>query len=615
MRRTYISQVGSRRMERTLGEKPPEESCEKEDVASADSKPSALHKDEPKNSAAQRIGSLGGHICGKKSEDMSTTWLGTPIDDMNRMPMCHIQQLPLRHSPIHTVTVKYDKLQENVVPSPHPSNFIDTWDNIHVKMPCSTYNYYPVDDKNGGRTNVSRWTLIRNSLSKIRKPHELTEAILSYNMSYSKKWDFTALFDFFTKVVDEDERTHFFNSILPEMALLALKLPKLCTQGSPEGLRSLRLLHVLAISGESLSGGRVLLVLLPDPDSNSSDPAFPSHPDSWDSSHAPRLDLAASLSLVIRESTVSIMPGQCPENNGLFEGRNPSKAEKLKTLFCYLRRVTEKPPTGLVTFTRQCITRFPDWEKSTKKLRNLHITCEGTIEGNGHGMLQVDFANRYVGGGVTSEGLEQEQIRFIINPELIAARLFTEELENNECLIITGAEQYSEYKGYAESYRWDNAHKDEAPRDRWQRRSTEIVAIDAFHFRCHIDQFIPDKIRRELNKAYCGFFREGIPPEKRSAVATGNWGCGAFGGDSRLKALIQLLAAAETGRDVVYFTFGDKELMHEVYRMHDCLVEKDKTVGDIYKLLLRYYGEVCKNCSTARPETKLYSFICNKCKA
>ncbi len=52
--------------------------------------------------------------------------------------------------------------------------------------------------------------------------------------------------------------------------------------------------------------------------------------------------------------------------------------------------------------------------------------------------LQVDFANRFVGGGVTGSGLVQEEIRFLINPELIAARLFTEALEDNECLIVTG---------------------------------------------------------------------------------------------------------------------------------------------------------------------------------
>lgn len=51
---------------------------------------------------------------------------------------------------------------------------------------------------------------------------------------------------------------------------------------------------------------------------------------------------------------------------------------------------------------------------------------------------QVDFANQFVGGGVTSSGLVQEEIRFLINPELIVSRLFTECLDHNECLIITG---------------------------------------------------------------------------------------------------------------------------------------------------------------------------------
>ena len=50
----------------------------------------------------------------------------------------------------------------------------------------------------------------------------------------------------------------------------------------------------------------------------------------------------------------------------------------------------------------------------------------------------MDFANRFVGGGVTGHGLVQEEIRFLINPELIVSRLFTEALEYNECLIVTG---------------------------------------------------------------------------------------------------------------------------------------------------------------------------------
>lgn len=52
--------------------------------------------------------------------------------------------------------------------------------------------------------------------------------------------------------------------------------------------------------------------------------------------------------------------------------------------------------------------------------------------------MQVDFASRWIGGGVLSSGLVQEEILFLMSPELIVSRLFTERLADNECLIITG---------------------------------------------------------------------------------------------------------------------------------------------------------------------------------
>ena len=44
-------------------------------------------------------------------------------------------------------------------------------------------------------------------------------------------------------------------------------------------------------------------------------------------------------------------------------------------------------------------------------------------------------------------------------------------------------------------------------------------------------------------------------------------------------ALIQILAAAVAERDVVYFTFGDSELMRDIYSMHAFLTERKLTVG------------------------------------
>ncbi|XP_036590632.1 poly(ADP-ribose) glycohydrolase [Trichosurus vulpecula] len=506
-------------------------------------------------------------------------WLGTPIEELRRMPLCGVRLPHLRHSVNHTVTVRVDLLKAGEVPKPFPTHYRDLWDNKHVKMPCSEQNLYPVEDENGERTPGSRWELIQTALlNKFSRPQNLKDAILKYNVAYAKKWDFTALVDFWDKVLEEAEAQHLCQSILPDMVKLALCLPDICTQPIP--LLKQKMNHSITMSQEQIAS---LLA-------NAFFCTFPRRNAKMKSEYSSYPDI---------------------NFNRLFEGRSTRKPEKLKTLFCYFRKVTEKKPTGLVTFTRQSLQDFPEWERCEKKLTRLHVTYEGTIEGNGQGMLQVDFANRFVGGGVTSAGLVQEEIRFLINPELIVSRLITEVLDHNECLIITGTEQYSEYIGYAETYRWARSHDDKSEMDDWQRRCTEIVAIDALHFRRYLDQFVPEKIKRELNKAYCGFFRPGVSSENLSAVATGNWGCGAFGGDSRLKALIQILAAAAAERDVAYFTFGDSELMRDIYSMHTFLTERGQTVGQVYKLLLRYYNEECKSCSSSGPDVKLYPFIYN----
>ena len=92
-------------------------------------------------------------------------------------------------------------------------------------------------------------------------------------------------------------------------------------------------------------------------------------------------------------------------------------------------------------------------------------------------------------------------------------------------------------------------------------------------------------ILRELNKAYAGFCRgtdDVMPKRPLSAVATGNWGCGAFRGEARLKFLLQLMACSEVGREMAYFTFGDARLQEELAAMYDHLVGIDATVGKFF---------------------------------
>lgn len=51
-------------------------------------------------------------------------------------------------------------------------------------------------------------------------------------------------------------------------------------------------------------------------------------------------------------------------------------------------------------------------------------------------------------------------------------------------------------------------------------------------------------------------------------------------GLSSLPALLQMLAAAEAGRDVAYFTFGDSQLMTDVHNMHSFLTKRKISVGE-----------------------------------
>ncbi|XP_047458462.1 poly(ADP-ribose) glycohydrolase isoform X2 [Mugil cephalus] len=507
--------------------------------------------------------------------NMDKGWLGTPIDELNRIPQCAPPLSHLKVVPNHTVTIRTDLLREGEVPVPYPTKFKDAWDDVSVKMPCSEKNLFPMETEDGGGVQ-SRWELIRTALrGGFKSSLDVRDAILRYNTAHAKKWDFTALNLLCTEYLEGCEVQYLFDEILPAMVDLVVHTPRLCTMPIP--LLKSRMNHSLTMSQEQIA---CLLA-------NAFFCTFP------------------------RRNSRKSEYCNYPEINfyRLFEGPSPRKIEKLKTLLCYFRRITQTRPKGLVTFTRQALNNPPNWESSQTQLTRLHITCKGTIEDDGYGMLQVDFANRFVGGGVTGHGLVQEEIRFLINPELIVSRLFTEALEYNECLIITGTEQYSKYSGYAESYKWKESYKDETPRDDWQRRCTEIVAMDALKYRHFLEQFFPEKMTRELNKAYCGFYRNNANSRHLSAVATGNWGCGAFGGDTRLKALLQFMAAAEAGRDVAYFTFGDAQLMRDVHEMHTFLTERKVTVGKLYSLLNQYFNVVCKNCHTARPDVRLYSFI------
>eukprot|EP01046_Picozoa_sp_COSAG06_P026187 COSAG06_NODE_2241_length_7269_cov_9.419944_5_plen_299_part_00 len=76
-------------------------------------------------------------------------------------------------------------------------------------------------------------------------------------------------------------------------------------------------------------------------------------------------------------------------------------------------------------------------------------------------------------------------------------------------------------------------------------------------------------------------------------IATGNWGCGVFGGDIFLKALLQSLAATVADRPRLdYYTVGDAGLTEQIRHLFEQIAEKTMTVGDIWELFGQYSRKV-----------------------
>jgi poly(ADP-ribose) glycohydrolase len=79
-----------------------------------------------------------------------------------------------------------------------------------------------------------------------------------------------------------------------------------------------------------------------------------------------------------------------------------------------------------------------------------------------------------------------------------------------------------------------------------------------------------------------------VTGEVYKGVATGNWGCGAFGGDVPIKSMLQWLAASEAGWPVVkYYTFGDQRA-GRLSEAVDHIVGKGYDVGQLWSALRRY---------------------------
>ncbi|CAH1983932.1 unnamed protein product [Acanthoscelides obtectus] len=408
-------------------------------------------------------------------DNSERTWLGASLAELYKGKGSWCFSIPpVNASKYHTVLYELPATLKEP-PKPHISQSQPSDDDC-VLMPHSEKNLFST--KEDGQTVIKlRWHIINENLLKpIKNSQELESAINSYYTSSLPK--FTALHYFFEQVLDHHETDSFFQGLLPKIINLALQLPDLL----PQSFLLLKSNHNRSVSLSQLQVATLL--------ANAFLCTFP-----WKKgmSTCPGINF-------MRLFAASQRPK-----------RKDSVMEKLRCLIHYFRRVTERCPVGVLTFERRFIHRstMPRWDMLDNIIgrTKLHVNSAGTIEDDGIGLLQVDFAHKLVGGGVLEYGCVQEEIRFVICPELIVSRMFVEALGDQEAVIVTGPERFSKYNGYGQEFKWDGNFVDETPHDEYGRRRTSVCMIDAIHFKKSKDQFYPSAMLRELNKELWMFFR------------------------------------------------------------------------------------------------------------
>lgn len=223
-----------------------------------------------------------------------------------------------------------------------------------------------------------------------------------------------------------------------------------------------------------------------------------------------------------------------------------------------------------------------EWRGCSKRLTPFVVHPLKASIDDAKDAFRVDFANRYLGGAALSHGCVQEEIMFVLYPELNVGRLFCAAMQDTQTIVMQGCEQFSLPKGYGWSFANGGAYHDKTVISNGMLQS-HIVAMDAVDYRYASadEQYSMSHMLRDLNKCHSGFCTENTP----DVIATGNWGCGVFGGNAELKSLLQWASASMAGKSISYFPFDHSVIAEQYGELTQRAVQKNRCVADLIQFV------------------------------
>ncbi|KAL8672434.1 MAG: hypothetical protein Q9168_003112 [Polycauliona sp. 1 TL-2023] len=185
-------------------------------------------------------------------------------------------------------------------------------------------------------------------------------------------------------------------------------------------------------------------------------------------------------------------------------------------------------------------------------------TNDETLLGLPHGAAVIS-ANKNIGFGRTAS---QEEMVVGASPELCIAVLITPTLQDEEVLVVQGAQQMICMSGYGRDAQYATiCELDDS--ERWKNRTVlfmDALELDSYDTTQLTPDLLPGNIDRELQKAYTAFSSSrNTNGEALKTVVTGLWGCGSFGGNRQIKSIIQWLAASLAGTTLRFICSGQDQ--------------------------------------------------------
>jgi poly(ADP-ribose) glycohydrolase len=267
---------------------------------------------------------------------------------------------------------------------------------------------------------------------------------------------------------------------------------------------------------------------------------------------------------------------------GDIDDRFKIKLEKLKFMNNYFYKfllLSENNNfwNSICTFERKCIPFNSDILSNNNILSNINIISQGGIEDSNDNIIKVNFANKYIGGGVLNSGCVQEEILFLTYFELIVTCIIAPRMKDNESILMYNMYKYSDYSDYGFNTKFLNNKIEHIG---------NFLSIDSINYngKNTIFQFSKKEILRELYKCYIGF------NNNFNTIATGNWGAGMFKSNVELKFLIQLLSASLNNKNLEYYTFSNDNDI-KIKKIYDTIINKEKitTNNELYNYILDNY--------------------------